>query len=99
MLFSGITNFREVQDYSRRRILRRGREQSLFYNPRELSVLRARETVHPCAECVYVCVYVCRVYTHTQLCLPTELAHNSPEGNLHVLYATRRALSFTISRM
>lgn len=44
-LFSGIANFREVQDYSRRRILWRRREQSLFYNPRELSVLRARETV------------------------------------------------------
>lgn len=57
VLFSGIANFHEVQDYSRRRsILWRGREQSLFYNPRELSVLRARETVrvYPCAGCVCV---------------------------------------------
>lgn len=43
---------------SRRRILWRGREQSLFYNPRELSVLRARDArlyayIH-CTGCVCV---------------------------------------------
>ena len=72
VLFSGIANFHEVQDYSRRRsILWRGREQSLFYNPRELSVLQARETVrvYPCVldARAYVCVCVCVSGIHTTM--------------------------------
>lgn len=47
---------------------------------------------------MYYCICVCirswdiyvYVYMYVQLCLSMELAHNSPEGNLHLLYAIRR---------
>lgn len=101
-LFSDIANFREVQDYGRRRISCDGDASNHCFTTR--GSFRCYEVVRLCAGiCIYLyidirvrCVYICQVYT--QLCLPTELAHNSPEGNLHVLYATRRTLSFTISR-